>query len=233
MMNKIETISLEKFEKFVKSYNGETTSQLNQELLILFLTNYKTNGYFVEFGACNGKHISNTYFLEKDYNWSGIVSEPARIYYKELKKNRNCSIDNRAVYKKSGDVVEFREVSGVEEVSGIDETLQTDSFKNVRRKRGTIYQIKTISLDDLLKEHGAPKNIDYLSIDTEGSEYDILSNFSFSTTFNVITVEHNYINESRNKLKELLESKGYIRIFEKISRWDDWYIHTNFLEEIK
>jgi len=75
-----------------------------------------------------------------------------------------------------------------------------------------------------LKKYNAPKEIDYLSVDTEGSELDILSAFDFNEyRFNCITIEHNFT-ENREKLKLLLEQNGYKRIFEHLSKWDDWYI---------
>lgn len=55
------------------------------------------------------------------------------------------------------------------------------------------YDVQTISLDDLLIKYNVPKIIDYLSIDTEGSEFDILNNFNFKNyQFRVITCEHNF-----------------------------------------
>ena len=70
----------------------------------------------------------------------------------------------------------------------------------------------------------APKIIDYLSIDTEGSEYEILKNFDFkSYKLKVITCEHNY-NENREKIYNLLSDNGYKRKLTKISKFEDWYI---------
>ena len=84
--------------------------------------------------------------------------------------------------------------------------------------------VNTISLIALLKKYNAPKEIDYLSVDTEGSELDILSAFDFNEyRFNCITIEHNFT-ENREKLKFLLEQNGYKRVFEHLSKWDDWYI---------
>ena len=70
----------------------------------------------------------------------------------------------------------------------------------------------------------APKIIDYLSIDTEGSEYEILKNLYFKNyKFKVITCEHNY-NENREKIYNLLSDNGYKRKLTKISKFEDWYI---------
>jgi FkbM family methyltransferase len=221
-------------DSFIQNYSGPTNSQLKQDVLVMFLTNFKQQGYFVEFGACDGIFLSNTYQLEKTYNWNGILAEPTRKYHELLKQNRSCSIDHRAVYTHSNDHIEFREVSGIEEVSGINETLPRDSFRKDRDRNFEIYIAETISLEDLLKFHGAPQHIDYLSIDTEGSEFEILSNFSFENySIDIITIEHNFLEERRSSIKNYLLSKKYVQIFSHRSQWDDWYVSKQFLEGLK
>jgi hypothetical protein len=84
--------------------------------------------------------------------------------------------------------------------------------------------VRTISLNDLLQKHNAPAEIDYLSIDTEGSEFEILNAFDFSKhRVKVITCEHNYT-EMREKIFKLLTENGYSRIYVEFSGFDDWYV---------
>ena len=106
-----------------------------------------------------------------------------------------------------------------------------DLFSNVAdghqkaRRKSTVYEVNTISLLDLLDKYHAPKSIDYLSIDTEGSEYEILKGFDFDKySFKVITCEHNHTS-AKERIFELLSSKGYVRKFENLSMCDDWYIY--------
>jgi len=81
----------------------------------------------------------------------------------------------------------------------------------------------TESLDDLLNRLKAPREIDYLSVDTEGSEYEILLTFPFDRwNVRLLTVEHNF-SDTRTKLRFLLESHGY-KCTE--AQWDDWYERT-------
>jgi hypothetical protein len=87
--------------------------------------------------------------------------------------------------------------------------------------------VERVSLNDLLSHHGAPREIDYLSIDTEGSELSILQELDFSKwSFKIITVEHNF-QKQRTALHSLLSSHDYIRVFEAISSFDDWYVNPD------
>jgi hypothetical protein len=89
------------------------------------------------------------------------------------------------------------------------------------------YTVETISLTDLLDQRGAPTEIDYFSIDTEGSELEILEAFDFSRwRFNAITVEHNYVSASRNAIYDILTANGYTRVCTELAQWDDWYVGT-------
>ena len=70
-------------------------SQLRQDLFVLSQLNFKKKGFFVEFGAADGFTLSNTYILEKNFKWKGIVSEPAKIFYKKLTLNRHCVVEKK------------------------------------------------------------------------------------------------------------------------------------------
>ena len=69
------------------------------------------------------------------------------------------------------------------------------------------------------------KFVDYISIDTEGNEYQILKNFNFNKNkINIFTIEHNFEKDKRKKIYNLLTKNNYKRIFTNISYLDDWYI---------
>ena len=196
-------------------------SQICQDWFVLESLNYKKNGYFVEIGAASGVELSNTFLLEKEYNWKGILSEPSPGWKESLEKNRVCIKDYRCVYSESDKLVSFYQTRE-KEFSTISNFVNADKHQN-KRKKFTKFEILTITLEDLLKEYKAPNEIDYLSIDTEGSEYDILKNFRFNNYFfKVITVEHN---NTKNKLliDQLLEKNGYKKELEELSQFESWY----------
>lgn len=197
-------------------------AQIFQDIFVLFMTNEKRGGYFVEFGATNGVTLSNSYLLEKSFAWDGILAESARCWHAELRANRNCKIETNCVWAKSGERLEFSEVSS-RELSTINALSGSDG-RSLERQNGNVYLVETISLNELLEKHGAPHEIDYLSVDTEGSELTILSNFDFSKyKIHIITVEHNFTKE-RERIHDLLRVNGYKRVFAKFSNLDDWYI---------
>jgi FkbM family methyltransferase len=201
-------------------------SQISQDVFVagtLKLWNKKNKTrFFVEFGATDGVHLSNTYLFETYFQWNGILAEPGLSWHESLGKNRNCFIDHRCVYNKNDENILFNEtVDGV--YSTIDELSSNDLHLN-RRKAGNRYHVKTVTLLQLLEDYSSPKIIDYLSVDTEGSEYLVLENFDFNKyRFKVITVEHNFT-PRRKDLNELLKSNGYARVMTNVSQYDDWYI---------
>jgi FkbM family methyltransferase len=198
-------------------------SQLGQDIFVLANLNFKKNGFFVEFGATNGVDFSNTLVMEKLFSWNGILSEPAKTWHRNLTLNRDTFIDFNAVWKNSNSVLMFNEVDSAE-YSTIKDFSNVDMHSEIR-SYGKSYEVNTISLLDLLLKYDAPSKIDYLSIDTEGSELDILESFDFEQySFSVITVEHNYT-DSRNRIYQLLKSNGYKRVYENISQFDDWYVY--------
>ena len=197
-------------------------SQLHQDLFMLSKLNFKRRGFFVEFGAADGLQLSNTYLLEREFEWNGIVAEPARIWHAALYKNRKCRIETRCVWSSSDSTLMFTEAESAD-FSTVSTFRSCDDHRYTRTK-STGYLVGTISLLDLLVKYDAPAVIDYLSIDTEGSEFEILNSFDFSRyRFRVITCEHNWT-PMRDKIYALLTSHGYTRKCEKMSEFDDWYV---------
>lgn len=198
-----------------------SVSQLGQDLWVLERTAYKRNGYFVDFGATDGILLSNTYLLETEFAWTGICAEPNPRYFERLERNRSCVTVPACIGPKSGEILEF---VLADEYGGFTKDMRADMHAD---KRAAYYadpsnriRMKTISLHDLLVSVGAPKVIDYISVDTEGSELAILSTFPFEEwDVRMWTVEHNYT-PARDQIRRLLTSHGYACV---AAEWDDWY----------
>jgi len=148
--------------------------------------------------------------------------ESSHQFHEALHNSRSAQIDMRCVSEISGQVVNFTELRGTG-LSSMEATKSRDHsiFSSYKKN---YYSVDTVSLTDLLKEKGAPKLIDYLSIDVEGAEYEILRAHDWEAfKFQVITVEHNY-ESRRHDIHDLLTSNDYIRVLSEISLVDDWYV---------
>lgn len=199
----------------------KSKAQLRQDLMVLSSLDFKRDGFFIEFGATNGILLSNSYLLEKEYEWKGILAEPAKVWHSALLKNRSCHIETDCVWSSSNCNLSFNEVADPE-ISTISQYNELDEHAE-KRKNGLSYQVNTISLNDLLKKYNAPKEIDFLSIDTEGSEYEILNSFNFSSyNIKIICCEHNFT-PMREEILKLLSKNGYQRKYEDCSIIDDWF----------
>lgn len=199
----------------------DTPSQIGQDLFVLDRLRWKRGGYYVEFGATDGYAMSNTWLLDKKFGWKGILAEPGRVWWDGLRaQGRNAHLEFACVWSETGQTLSFAETP-IAELSALSAFKDRDHHD---RSTATTYDVPTISLLDLLAKYDAPEVIDYLSIDTEGSELAILEAFDFSRyRFRCITCEHNSTPD-REKIHELLSGRGYTRVLEKLSLMDDWYV---------
>ena len=183
-----------------------------------FVINYFKNAKnktFVDIGANDGVSWSNTLRLERDYEWTGICIEPHPTMFKRLASNRKAICLELAVNDKEG-VLDFMTIEGTWEanmLSGLLENYDPRHRERIegeyRRYGGTasINKVKCSPLHDILKKNNIEK-VDYLSIDTEGSEENILKSIDF-TAVNVelISAEVNY---ELQPLEAILSSNGYV-----------------------
>ena len=210
-------------KEFVLENIEISRSQLQQDLVAQFIFASKSRsaqGFFVEFGATDGIGLSNTFVLEKNYGWRGILAEPSRRYRESLELNRNCQIDFRCVYSIGGQEIEFTEMEIGEHssIEGFSRTTARESGDQVRDS----YLVETITLEQLLDTYDTPSFIDFLSIDTEGTEYQILKDFNFTKyKFGFIAVE---LSQNIGNIHDLLSTNGYERVLSNVSRWDGWYV---------
>lgn len=210
-------------------------SELGQDQFVLKLTNQLKNGFFVEIGLMGGRELSNTYLLEKEFGWQGIVVEPNIRYHTEINYNRSCKIDHRAVTGCSGDRVIFKDVLVHPGLSGIPQYFQPDSHYNTRKNDvGEEFMVDTVSMHDLLIQHNAPQHINYVSIDVEGAEMEIMNNFNWTPwNIDIITVEHNYTEDARHGMRKILASQGYDRVdFSELTLYEDWFFKPHLLKNI-
>lgn len=218
---------LNDFVEWAMPRTGPAKAQLFQDLWVLWELGEKTGGYFCEFGATDGVDLSNTFLLEKSYGWTGALAEPNPIYHQPLAAARDCHVSHKCVLGQSGRTMRFN-CTKLPQLSRLDAIAPDDGHERLgRRKIERVIEVETISLDDLLDEAGAPDHIDYISVDTEGSELDILEHFDFGRrSVTLFSVEHNRTPQ-RDRIHGLLTAQGYVRRFVEFTRFDDWYIRPD------
>ena len=219
------------FYSFIFKNREISHSQLFQDLFVLFKLGNKRKGRFLEFGATNGKELSNSYLLEKNFEWEGVLAEPSPQWKKSLKENRpRTKIINECIYSESGTMIDFF-VSKKGVLSTINEFRESDiesipGNTKARNEEGYLVKVPTISLNDVFIKHFNGEKIDYMSVDTEGSELLILSKFDFEKYGpKIITVEHNYTSIQKN-LDNLFKENNYKRFFPQQTQFDSWYIRN-------
>jgi FkbM family methyltransferase len=211
------------FLLYAFSFGAISRSQVFQDAFVQWALHGKRQGFFCDFGATNGVFLSNSYALETEFGWTGICAEPAKSWHEDLRRNRpDSKIETRCVWSRSGENLTFSE-STSRELSTLTQFEAADS--HARRRRGAKkYNVETISLNDMLEQHEAPADFDYLSMDTEGSELDILKSFDLKRWRPaVLTIEHNYA-ANRQMIHDLLVDAGYRRVLPEVSLFDDWYV---------
>lgn len=170
----------------------------------------KTGGTFVEFGAIDGLMHSNSLFFEKHCGWNGVCIEPNPTAFEQLKQNRQCQCFNYAVGNREAFVKFEKYEGGLLGWSGVSEFIEDEHKKRVKKfipehLRETI-QVQMRPLNAILEEAGIWQ-VDYMSIDTEGSEFAILEAFDF-TKFDVklFDIENNF---KTHPIEELMNDNGY------------------------
>jgi FkbM family methyltransferase len=199
----------------------ESKAEYFQDLWVLKETGFKRQGFFIEFGATNGVDASNTWLLESNFDWRGILVEPNPQYQKSLANNRKCHIDGRIVWNETGKTLNFLAMEQPY-TSVVEDDYQhkyREELRNVNQ-----FPLETVSLNDILKQYGAPKKIDFLSIDVEGSEERILRSFFQEKDFQIdlMCVEHNWRDKDGALLKFVI-SQGYERVHAEFSERDYWF----------
>ena len=175
------------------------------------------DGIFIDVGAFDGKTINNTLYFEETNNWRGINIEPIPNVYDQLVINRPKSINiNCAVCNNNGET-EFICSTGLEVLSGIKDTydprhcnrLLTESQQTGATTQ--LIKVQTRRLEAICDEHNIT-HINYLSIDVEGGEFNVIKSINFDKVFiDIIAFENNY-NDVSIPIVKYLEDKGFIII---------------------
>lgn len=193
--------------------NFKYYSQEGQDKFVDSLLKGKRYGVFVEVGAYDGETFSNSLFFEKYRGWSGVCIEPNPDHLESLKR-RGCILETVAISNEEKDVEFFANTGRTSGLSGIIETYHPQHRQRLdleNRAYGSltrVIKVKCVPLQKILDKHNI-KNIDYLSVDVEGGELQVLQSIDFNrTNIDIIGFEGNYKDDAE-KCINFLQEKGY------------------------
>lgn len=192
----------------------ESKSENGQDLFALFANKHKRGGTFLEFGAYDGVTFSNTFLLERLFNWSGVLLDPIPRHFEEINFNRNCISIHAAITASKKEFVKILESPA----SNLSKPMSKRSIAD------KIHKVPAFTLSEIIDKYFPSKSLDFLSIDVEGEDLEILASIDFGKyEINSICVEHNNRIGSDEFLKYMDES-GYTLVYNEYSGNDFWFI---------
>ncbi|WP_159817670.1 FkbM family methyltransferase [Cyanobium sp. Copco_Reservoir_LC18] len=206
-------------------------SQLGQDKLVAGLLDFRKGGFFIELGCGNGTIISNTYSLEHFFDWRGLLVEPSPGFCQDMRHSRRSRIVERAITPHN-DNQSLTLITGNVYGSCI-ESSQADShaeFLAACKALDLTHEVQSISVESLCREYDVPADFEYLSLDIEGGEYEIIKAWPFSQHRPMmLSVEHNF-GPTRYDIREFLHRNGYACFG---LEWDDFFVSNEVLDLVK
>ena len=229
---KPEALKFSKSPMFQDS-NGNEGSQVKQDEILISLIkahrqmignligNKNDKPYFVDLAANDASSLSNTYRLERN-GWEGLCVEPNPVYWFRL-AHRKCAVAGAFVGGKD-DMEQVDVFLKSKEFGGI----VGEKFDNNEPKQSEKEKRFTISINTMFQQFDVPNTIDYLSLDVEGAEEFIMSDFPFHTyTIRFITIERPKLG-----LQALLKENKYHFVMQLVSWGETLYVHESVMEEM-
>ena len=205
MISILKKILPTKFKTFLKKFR-KFNSINNLDKKLLKYLNFK-EGFYIECGANDGVNQSNTWYFEKVLNWRGVLIEPNKTSFKNLKNNRSSKNIFRNVALVSEDFKNKNEEIYLSE-NNLESKL-TNAVSPLSQK------VATETLNNILKEHNINK-INFFSLDVEGYEEEVLKGLNLDIfDIDYILIETNNF----DKINFMLKNCNYI-LKEKLSFHD-------------
>lgn len=197
-------------------------SQFGEDRILANLFGRRREGLCVEVGANDGVHGSTSLHFEES-GWKCILVEPNPQLCQLIRSRRNAAVFEFAASDRE-DVATLHIVEGAERADGLS-TISDDPSSHARiRDHGFVsrpVQVRTRTLDGILEDAGIERQIDFISIDVEGHELQVLRGLSLDRwNPSVILVEDNtdFIDAA---VPTYLEVRGYVRFLR--TGVNDWY----------
>jgi FkbM family methyltransferase len=218
------------FVAYALPLSNASYSQLAQDCWVIYMMPGKRSGVFVEIGAGDGVYLSNTKFLEESYGWSGILCEPNPNHHGHIESHRTSKLCKDAIVGIGSGTATLlvTENSYLSRLEGDFASDLHDALGN--RRDAKRIEVQTLAFDLMCEQHELT-HIDFLSVDTEGSELSLLKGISLDRwRIPLVCVEHNHTTNALEIYHHML-SHGYKAWLSNFTQTDYFFFHPEFLIE--
>jgi FkbM family methyltransferase len=199
---------------FAKFFSGMVAENESQIILAGRPGQEKRNGVFVEVGAGGVVENSNTYFFEKELNWTGLLIEGALPNIAHLSAKKRLRPKTVMIFKaaceRPGIVKMVGDGSSAGLVSDMPMDHKTLFSSNWSGSWASPYEVECDSLHSILDEHQV-RNVDFMSIDVEGGELGVLRGLDFTKVAVRVIVIHlpGYVSPKESESRKILQSHDF------------------------
>jgi FkbM family methyltransferase len=206
-------------------------SQLLQDLWVISQHGEKP-GFFLDIGAGHPIHISNSWTLQSQFDWKGIVFEPNpefSLLHKQIRSSDNVETLKLAVTPEEQEYMNYKNDG---EFSGNPDNFpgELHSERNKLRDKISTEKVPAITLRKVLESRGITK-VDYMSLDIEGGELEVLKSFPFDICdVHLITVEHNFRMSDIDEIDTFLTQLNFRKSLESETEWDSFFVNEKWID---
>jgi FkbM family methyltransferase len=202
-------------------------SQYNEESFLSDFFGEKKDGVVVEIGAAYVDKNSNSKLLIEK-GWRSLLVEPNTIFFKKLKEhykeNQSVYLENVCAYSDDIDSVKFYEFDRGDDDDARQVSTMDDCFRErVKRLYGDHYvqiETKAVKTSKLIEKYF--KHVDFLSIDTEGSDMNVILGIDFESVYISLLCHESQNSEQifdgelnvNEQIYNHLKNKGFQKVYE-------------------
>ena len=207
------------------------SSQYGQDKFVAeYLFPEKEKGVYVDIGANDGVTLSNSLFFETRREWTGLCVEPLPEVFEKLCQIRKKSFCENLCISNTEGSLDFAMVEGMDALSGIAKNMDSRHQRRIKKEKGHVRMLRlpSLGLQRLLEKYSMHQ-VDFLSIDTEGSELEVLQSVDFEKTkVGVLCVENN---SGKKDVRRYLEERGFV-YYVTLGDLDDLYVAPLLFPEL-
>lgn len=197
-------------------------SEDGEDIILYNFFGRKDSGFYIEIGAYNGVELSNTYFFES-VGWNGILIEPdPGLFQKCLLSRPNSNVLNVAASDRPG-TINFTLAKGAEWLSfnGDNESREN----RIIAQGGSLerIQVPCLTLNEILQN--SDQEIDFVSLDVEGYELNVLRGFDIDRFRPRVFVIEQGEFDDQSPVSLMLKKHGYIKKLHVGS--NSFYLHID------